>query len=265
MSRFICERGLTARRYVALAALAALAALFASPWGATVALADRDTPEFHSGACKGAYPGWLRGVADGYNDLSKSPVENASNVLLRVPTPETLSPGDERLGFGDGLQEGFKLGVDYGVRLGKGARTQESDSEGLGRLTAQFQAYVEAHCGVSSGALDWDTTFMNDRGTSTVTSLNEAQVAMHYAVSANQMAISAESMVDYAREAEARGDQSAVQAFREAAELHARTSADFARLAEGQAAKGLEEAVQAIMDAQSAAERAKKAAESIGG
>lgn len=262
MSRFICGTGLTARRYVALAVLVAL---FASPWGATGAWADRDSPEFHSGACKGAYPGWLRGVVDGYNDLSKSPVENASNVLLRVPTPEALLPGDERFGFGDGLQEGFKLGVDYGVRLGKGARTRESDSEGLGRLTAQFQAYVEAHCGVSSGALDWDTTFMNDRGTSTVTSLNEAQVAMHYAVSANQMAISAESMVDYAREAEARGDQSAVQAFREAAELHARTSADFARLAEGQAAKGLEEAVQAIMDAQSAAERAKKAAESIGG
>jgi len=258
------ERTATTTHHIRTTSLAFVFVLCANLVEASVAFADRDSPQFHSGACKGAYAGWLRGVVDGYHDLSGSPVENPSSVLLRIPTPAVLSPGDERLGFGDGLQEGFKLGVDYGVELGRGARTTDVDSEKMAQLTAQFQAYVRTHCITPATALDWDQTFMNDRGTSTVTSLNEAQVAMHAAVSANQMAVAAEESARYAHEAEARGDRSAVQAFRESARFHARTSADFAQLARNQAAAGREEAVQPIMDAEAAAERAKKAADSIG-
>lgn len=248
-----------------LSAFAIIVALCMSIWGASPALADRDTTKFHSGACKGAYPGWLRGVVDGYNDLSKSPVENPSSLLLKVPTPEALSRGDERLGFGDGLQEGFKLGVGYGVELGKAARTRDNVSQKMADLTAQFQAYMQTHCIEPAAALNWDTTFMNDRGTSTVSSLNEAQLAMHLAATANQMAIQAENMARDAKEAEAKGDQPVAMALRAAAQSSAQTAAGFAQMAKSHAATGREEAVQAIMDAQAAADRAREAADSIGG
>lgn len=246
-------------------ALAAILALSAGPWGATVALAGRDTPQFQSGACRGAYPGWLRGVVDGYNDLSKSPVENPSNVLLKVPTPKAFSPGDERLGFGDGLQAGFRLGVDYGAELGKAARTRDDVSQKMANLTAQFQAYMHTHCVDPAAALNWDTTFMNEAQTSTVASLNEAQLAMHLAATANQLAIGAENMAQEAREAQAKGDQAAVMALRAAAQSSAQTAAGFAQMAKSHAATGREEAVQAIFDAQAAADRARKAADSVGG
>ena len=40
-------------------------------------------------------------------------------------TPESLKPGDERLGWGDGLKAGYKAGVDFGVELGRAARTPQ--------------------------------------------------------------------------------------------------------------------------------------------
>ena len=234
------------------------------PISAPSAFADRDTPQFHSGACTGAYPGWLRGVSDGYNNLTASPVENPTSVLIRVPTPDILPKGDARLGFGDGLQEGFKLGVAYGAELAKASRTRQSPQDQLVALSGALKTYMDVHCVTPATALDWETTFLNDRGTATIASLNEALVAMHLAVSANQLANAAEDAARSAQEAQARGDQPAVQAFLDAAKLHARTAADFADLAKSHAAAGREEATQAIMDAQSSAERARKAVDDIG-
>ncbi|HCL67253.1 MAG TPA: hypothetical protein DIC56_20940 [Rhizobium sp.] len=248
-----------------LSFIAAIIVLCTSIWGLTPALADRDNPQRERGACEGAYPGWLRGIVDGYNDLSKSPVENPSNLLLKVPTPAALPKGDARLGFGDGLQEGFKLGVAYGVELGKAARTRDNVSQKMADLTAQFQAYIQTHCVEPAAALNWDTTFMNDRGTSTVSSLNEARLVMHLAANANQMAIQAENLAQEAKEAEAKGDQAVVTALKAGAQSSAQTAANFAQMAKSHAATGREEAVQAIIDAQAAADRAKKAADSIGG
>lgn len=236
-----------------------------SPCGTIDAFADDETAMRLSGACQGSYPGWLRGVVDGYNELTSSPVENPTLVLKRIPTPEQLSVSDARLGFGDGLQAGFKLGVAYGVELRKAARTRDDVSQKMADLTAQFQAYIQTHCIEPAAALNWDTTFMNDRGTSTVSSLNEAQLAMHLAATANQMAIQAENMAREAKEAEAKGDQPVVMALRAAAQSSAQTAEGFARMAKSHAATGREEAVQAIIDAQAAADRARKAADSIGG
>lgn len=228
--------------------------------------ADEDSPQFNRGACEGAYPGWLRGMVDGYHDLAGSSVEDPRIVIEMVPMPEWITSEDEDLGYQVGLMAGYTLGIAYGVELGKGAREVEYHSEKMVQTTEAFHNHVQKYCGdLTAAAVDWKTTFMNHANTSTVASLNEAQIAMHFAVSANQMAIGTENMVGYAREAQARGDLSALQAFRDAARLHARTAADFARLAEGQATGGREEAVQPIMDAQSAAERAKKAADSIDG
>ncbi len=228
----------------------------------SVALADRDTPQFQRGACQGAYPGWLRGVVDGYHGLSTSPVADPSSVLKRVPTPETLHPGEERLGFGDGLMFGFKAGVAYGSELGRAARTPDSDDAKMLQSSAQLQAYMQTHCGDLVTALDWDTTAMNETGTSTIASLNEAQAAMHLAVSANQEAVVAERLARGAREADQKGDRAGASKFRESAEFAARMFEDFAAATRSQAALGREEAVQAITDAEQAAERAKKAAAS---
>jgi len=248
-----------------LFAFSVILALALSPCGAIDAFADDDIAMRLSGACKGSYPGWLRGVVDGYNELTNSPVENPTLVLKRIPTPEQLSVGAERLGFGDGLQAGFKLGVAYGVELRKSARTRDDVSQQMAELTAQFQAYVQEHCTGPGVSLNWETTFMSHRGTSTVTSLNEVQLAMHLAATTNQLAIQAENMAQEAKEAEARGDHSVIQAFRAAAQSSAQTAANFAQMAKSHAATGREEAVQAIIDAQAAADRAKKAADSIGG
>lgn len=247
-----------------LVAFLVILAFWLSPYRTVDAFADDDTAMRLNGACKGSYPGWLRGVVDGYNNLTSSPVENPTLVLERVPTPEALSKGAERLGFGDGLKDGFSLGVAYGTELARAARTRDDVSQQMAEITARYQAYVREHCsGPGTTTLDWDTTFMNNRGTSTVTSLNEAQIAMHHAAIANQMANAAEDAARDAQEAQARGDQAVFQALRDTARLQARTAEDFAKLAKGQAAAGLEEATQAIIDAQSSAERARKAAEGI--
>ena len=253
------------RAALPLSAVAAIA-LCTGIWGATQALADdQRTPEFHRGACKGAYPGWLRGVADGYNGLSTSPVTDPSIVLPRVPTPESLKPGDERLGWGDGMKAGYKAGVDFGVELGRAARTPQSYPPKMEQATEQLHAYVQTHCAGRVAALDWETTFMNKRGSSTVASLNEAQVAMGLASNANQAALGAEELARGAREAEAKGDQLVALKFRAAAQVSAQLAGNLAEMARSHAATGQEEAVQAIIDAQAAAERGRKAAESAGG
>lgn len=254
-----------ARASAALSALAAFVLLGVSLWGATPALADRDSPEFHRGACEGAYPGWLRGVVDGYNGLAQSPVVDATVILIKAHTPTSLTSDDERLGYGDGLMEGFKLGVGYGVELGKAARGPEHNASAMEQSTGQLHAYVQNHCGELIAPLDWDTTLMNPAGTTTVTSLNEAHLAMTLAATANQAAIGAEKMATGAREAEAKGDQAEATKFREAAQFDAQTATTFAQLAQSHAAAGREEAVQAIMDAQAAAEKARKAADNAGG
>ena len=135
------------------------------------------------------------------------PVTDPSIVLPRVPTPESLKPGDERLGWGDGLKAGYKAGVDFGVELGRAARTPQSYPPKMEQATEQLHAYVQTHCAGRVAALDWETTFMNKRGSSTVASLNEAQVAMGLASNANQAALGAEELARGAREAEAKGDQ----------------------------------------------------------
>ncbi len=259
------ERTATIIRGVGAASLAAAAVLCASLLGTTVAFADRDSPQFHRGACEGSYPGWLRGVVDGYHDLSPSAVKDPSIVLQMVPTPEELTSADERLGYGEGLKEGFRLGVSYGVELGRAARTAESDAEAMGQMTARFQAFVQEHCGDLLAALDWDRTFMNTDERSTVATLNEAQLAMHLAATANQLAISAEKMAQEAQEAQAKGDLPAALKFRATVQSSAQMSASFAQMARSHAAAGREEAVQAIIDAEAAAERAKKAVDGAGG
>ena len=240
-------------------------ALCVSMGAATVARADRDSPQFHRGACEGAYPGWLRGVVDGYNGLAASPVADATSVLVKVPLPDVLTSADEKTGYGDGLMEGFKLGVAYGVELGRAARTPDSSTSVMNRSTEGLGAYIALHCGALIAPLDWDTTMMNQAGTSTITSLNEAQIVMSLAASANQISISTENLARCAREAETKGDKLAALKCRAGAQSSAQIVADFADTAQAHAAAAREEAVQAIIDAQAAAERAKKAAEDTGG
>jgi hypothetical protein len=255
----------TVARLSALTAIALCAGLSASLWAAAEARADERSATFHLGACQGAYPGWVRGVVDGYHDLATSPVENPTSILPRVPLPTAVKRGDQALGFGDGLQAGFSAGVAFGVELGKAARTPQSDSAKMEQATAEFDAYVKKHCGKRPAALDWETTFMNQRQSATVASLNEAHIAMSNAMHANQAAIAADKLARGAQEAEARGDHAAASAFRNAAQLSAKTAADFAEMARSHAATGREEAVQAIIDAEAAADKARKAAESAGG
>jgi hypothetical protein len=249
-----------------LSAFSATVALCVGLWGATAALADpQDTAEFRKGACAGAYPGWLRGKVDGYNEMIRGPVTDPSSILPRAPTPKSLTTANERLGYGDGLKAGFKAGVDYGVELGRAARTPDSNTRKMDQALAEFDAYLRSHCGDSPAGLDWNTTFMNDRGSATVASLNEAQVAMHLAAGANQAAIVAEKSARGAQEAEAKGDQPVALKFRLTAQLSAQTAASLAEMARSHAATGLEEAIQAINDAQAAADRARKSADSAGG
>ena len=253
------------RAALPLSALAAIA-LCTGIWSATQALADdQRTPEFHRGACKGAYPGWLRGVADGYNGLATSPVTDATIVLPMIPTPESLKAGDERLGWGDGLKAGYKAGVDFGVELGRAARTPQSNPPKMDQATEQQHAYLQIHCAGGVAALDWETTLMDQKRTSTVASLNEAQVAMGLASNANQAALGAEEMARGARESETKGDKLAAIKFRAAAQVSAQLAGNLAGMARSHAATGRDEAVQAIMDAEVAAERGRKAAESAGG
>jgi hypothetical protein len=253
-----------------LSAFAAVIGLCANIWGATVALADpNDPPRFHRGACEGAYPGWLRGVADGYNDLYHATLDNprAAQQMDAIPNPRAITSASEaeRLGYRAGLKAGYAAGVSYGTELGRAARTPDSNTKTMDQATEQLGAYVKRHCGHLIAALDWDTIPMNAEGKTTATSLNEAQMVMHLAAAANQIAIGAEKMARDAQEAEAKGDKPAAIKSRAAAQADAQLAANFAQMAQSHAAAGREEAVQGIMDAQDAADRAKKAADSAGG
>lgn len=240
-------------------------AISALAWSAGAALADRDSPEFHRGACQGAYPGWLRGVVDGYNGSATSPVENKTLIKLSIPTPEVLKPGDERFGWGDGLEEGHRLGVDFGVELGKAARTPESSTAKMDEATTKLGNYIQFHCGALIAPLDWGATVMDDRGTTTIASLNEAQLTMSLAASTNQIAISTENLARCAREAEAKGDQPAAMKCRAEAKASAQIAAGLANMARSHEAAGRAEAAIAARDAQDAADKAKKAADDAGG
>jgi hypothetical protein len=253
-------------RLSAFAAIALCMGFFAALPAAGDPLAEKKRiAKVHRGACLGAYPGWLRGVVDGYNGLAANPVQAPSIVLPIVPVPKAVEPGPESLGFGNGLKAGYSAGVPFGVELARAARTPDSDSAAMDRATAAFDAYVKAHCGDLVAALDWETTFMNQRESATVASLNAAKDAMVSAMQANLAAIGAEKLARGAREAEARGDPAAASAFWNAARFSAQTAADFAETARSHAATGLEEAVQAIIDAKAAADRARKAVEGTGG
>ncbi|MBS0246796.1 MAG: hypothetical protein JSR61_09255 [Proteobacteria bacterium] len=216
------------------------------------------------GACQGAYPGWLRGVVAGYTGSAASPVTDASFILDSVPTPDVLQTPDERLGWGDGLQEGFKAGVAYGVELGKAARTPNSNTEVMNRATEQLHAFITNQCGGLIAPLDWDTTMMNNNRTLTITSLNETQLAMTLAATVNQIAVTTENLARCAREAEAKGDQAAAMRCRAEAKSSAQLAANLNEMVKSHAAQR-EEAVQAVNDAQASAEKARKAADDTGG
>ncbi len=258
------ERTATITRGMGAASLAAIVLLCASIVGTAVAFADRDSPQFHRGACEGSYPGWLRGVVDGYHDLSLSSVKDPSIVLRVVPTPEELTSADERLGYGEGLMEGFRLGVSYGAELGRAARTSEANLEIMQQYGTQLTAFAKTHCGELVAALNWETTFMNTARTSTLAGLHEAFLAMSLAATANQQAVETEKLVRESQEAEAKGERETAAKYRETAEFTAQMAADLAQMARSHAAAGREEAVQAIIDAEAAAERAKKALDGAG-
>lgn len=259
------ERTATIIRGIGATSLAAIVLLCASIVGTTVAFADRDSPQFHRGACEGSYPGWLRGVVDGYHDLSLSAVKDPSIVLRMVPTPEELTSADERLGYGEGLKEGFRLGVSYGVELGRAARTSEPDLEIMQQYATQLTAFAKTHCGELVAALNWETTFMNTTRTSTLAGLHEAFLAMSLAATANQQAVETEKLVRDGQEADAKGEHETAAKCRETAQFTAQMAADLAQMARSHASVGREEAVQAIIDAEAAAERAKKAVDGAGG
>ncbi|WP_416796502.1 hypothetical protein [Ciceribacter azotifigens] len=258
------ERAATIIRGMGTASLGAIVLLCASIVGTAVALADRDSPQFHRGACEGSYPGWLRGVVDGYHDLSLNAVNDPSIVLRVVPTPEELTSADERLGYGEGLQEGFRLGVSYGAEMGKAARASEPDLETMQQYATKFSAFAKLHCGDLIPALNWDTTFMNTARTATLAGLHEALLAMVQAVGTNQQAAATEKLIRQGQEAEARGEHETAARYRETAQYTAQMAAELAQLARSHAAAGREEAVQAIIDAEAAAERAKKALDGAG-
>ena len=237
------------------------------------ALADKTKAELEAeaaahrarGACQGASPGWLRGVVDGYNGAATSPVENKTLIKLSIPTPEVLKPGDERLGWGDGLEEGHRLGVDYGVELGKAARTPESNTATMDVVSSLFGFFFVFFCVGLFVLLVWVATVMDDRGTTTITSLNEALLTMSLAASANQIAIGTENLARCAREAEAKGDQAAALKCRAEAKASAQIAAGLADMARSHEAAGRAEAAVAVRDAKDAAEKARKAADDTGG
>ncbi|MBB6179615.1 hypothetical protein [Pseudorhizobium flavum] len=243
----------------------AIAILFTVLGDVPAVLADRDSPQYHRGACEGAYPGWLRGLVDGYNGVADASATGGSVSLAAAPVPDSITSADERQGYKEGLQAGFAYGVAYGVQLGKSARTDETDANIMNRATEGLSVYIQSHCGALIPYIDWDRTFLNASGTATATSLTAAQLAMHNAATANQLAVGAEASAQEARDAEAKGDHPVALANRLAAQSAAQMAAGFADMARSQAAAGREEAVQAIIDAQAAAERARKAADSAGG
>ncbi|MCW5693329.1 MAG: hypothetical protein KIT48_13300 [Pseudolabrys sp.] len=261
------QRQTAPRAALALTLLLALG-MFAG--SASDALADKTEAELKAelrrarGACQGAYPGWLRGIVDAYTGLVAGPVLDVSFVLKKVPTPEALKTPDERLGWGDGLQAGYKAGLDYGMELGKAARTPTFKIEAMNEASERLNAYTTAQCGAMIPELDWDTTMMNTNRTLTLTSLTLAYFAMERAANANEFAVGAENAARCAREAEAKGDQTGAQNCRAEARKLAESTVDFAEMAKGFAGQR-EEAVQAVVDAEAAVEKARKAADDAGG
>lgn len=264
------QRLQTTRRAVIAPTILLALGVFAGSAGNAVA--DKTKAELEAeaaahrarGACQGAYPGYIRGIVDAYTGLVAGPILDVSFVLKNVPTPEALKTPDERLGWGDGLQEGYKAGLDYGMELGKAARSPTFKIEAMNEATERLHAYTMAQCGDMIPELDWDTTMMNPNRTLTLTSLTLAYFAMERAANANEFAVGAENAARCAREAEAKGDQAGAQNCRAEARKLAESTVDFAEMAKGFAGQR-EEAVQAVADAEAAVEKAKKAADDAGG
>ncbi|MDE3175688.1 MAG: hypothetical protein KGM15_06195 [Pseudomonadota bacterium] len=245
----------TAPRRAACSAVMAVAACLC---GAAAAAADPDTPAFHRGACEGAYPGYLRGVVDGYNELSQRRMD-------AIPNPAALAAGDETLGYRAALWAGYGIGLSYGMALAKAARGDgEIPRDEMMQPGLRLNDYLAKHCGVAPAGLEPGAVPLNQTGAATAATLNEAQIAMSIAYWANQSALVAEKMARGAREAEAKGDKDLFLKFRDAARTSAQQAANFAQQARAYSRTGKEEAVPAINDAQAAAERARKAADSLG-
>lgn len=245
---------------------AALLALGAGFTGASPALADPEAEagRFNRGACAGSYPGWLRGVVDGYNE---SRTTDPQIVQAKTPIPATILTDAEKLGFKVGLMGGFVLGLQYGEELGRGARSPEAEADAnrMGASTGQFQAQMTEYCAGLAVGLDWETALMDEAGTATVASLQEAQVAMHFAHTTNQHAACAQSAARSALTAEAKGEHAEAAAWRELVTRCAQWAADFAQMARGRAPAGRDEALRALSDVEAAMERAREAVASAGG
>ncbi|UIJ72684.1 hypothetical protein [Aurantimonas sp. HBX-1] len=257
--------GATAARTIR-AGLPILLAFCAAIAGASVAIADQhDTQRFNRGACAAAYPGWVRGLVDAYNEAA---IQDPEFVLTKVPVPASYkaTPAEE-LGYRVGLMAGHVLGLQYGEELGRGARTPdaEADFEKMADSTRKLEQHVKQYCGDLAAGLDWETTQMDEAGTATVASLHEAQLAMHLALTTNQEAAGAERAARGVREAEAKGEHAEADAWREVARTTAGWSEDFAKMTKGRAAAGRDEALRALSDATAAADRARKAVEDAGG
>ena len=250
------ERGTKAiARKGAAALLSALVAAIALSPGMALAKVDRKSRAYHRAACAASYPGWLRGIVDGYNGLSNA---------MYIPIPDALTTDKESAGFTEGLINTFELGTAFGKALSEYARTPQRNTTAMNRKSEQFGAYRKTHCRGPDLALDWDTLVMSRNETSTATSVREAYFAMQSAANTNQAALSAEEAARDAREAKAKGDHESAALSRESARFSARMAADFLEAAQNHAAASRADALLALMDAQAAAEKAKKAADSAG-
>ena len=157
-----------------------------------------------------------------------------------IPTTESLKAGDERLGWGDGLRGGYKAGVDFGVELGRAARTPNFSRRSTwirrrNSSTPTGNSIAPAGLRLWSGKV---TILMDQKRTSTVASLNEAQVAMGLASNANQAALGAEEMARGARVFLMKGDKLAAIKFRAAAQVSAELAGNLAGMAKSHAATG---------------------------
>jgi len=233
--------------------------------GAVLALSDPyDAGRFNRGACAAAYPGWVRGLADGYNEAR---ITDPQIVLVKIPLPATMKTDAEEVGYRVGLMAGFVLGLQYGEELGRGARTPdaEADFNKMADATRQLDNHAKKFCGDQEAGLDWETTLMDEAGTATVASLHEAQLAMHFALTTNQEAAGTVRAARAALQADAKGDHAEADAWRATMKETLRWAEDFAQMTRGRAAAGRDEALRALSDADFAAGRARKAAEEAGG
>lgn len=227
-----------------------------------VAIADVDTPQKKKGVCEAVVPGWLRGVADGYNGFPDRTVQGGLGV---IPVPAELASEDSIAGYRYGLTGGYAYGLDFGKRLADQARAAEpAGDDEMSRDQLELKNLLDRYCEVPQ-SLEWSAIPLNPDGSTTAASLHDAQLAMAWAVQANIAAAGAEKAARAVREAEAKGDQASAAILRASAQSIAGYAATSAQTAGTYAATGREEATQAIIDAQAAAARAKKAAESVAG